>query len=161
MTPTEFHAGREIATVRVLAAQQTSFLDYGNTLRTIDGDDESFVFEFDKQLAKGGVFMGLDGQPITVMPGHQRTHMDDDTTSAWGGDGPVLSGLYLYQPLTPDAATHGLLPLELWDQVNGTLQCVEQLEWVEDCLRFVGEKANLGFFGDITISGKPVSEFLS
>jgi len=156
MNQQAFLSQRPVAFSMAMAAVATGFIEYGQELRLIrDNQAEEESINLRDKLPDGLLFRAEAGK-ISVMPGHHRANMDDDTTQEWGDNGPALSCDFLYYP-PRDAASEKLKPLELWAEVEGDLICIERLEWVEDCLRFV-DKPDLGYFGDITISGKSVEQ---
>jgi hypothetical protein len=150
----------QVTTVIVIPPEKKGFMEYGDELRVIGPNgDESWIVDFQKSLAGGLAFFGENDQTITVMPGHHRQNMGDDTTQAWGEDGPSFVCHALYQP--KQVGDNAILPpMELLARVDGEYTCIERLEWVKDCLRFVGEKAELGYFGDIMIAGSAQSSQL-
>lgn len=158
MNRQSFIAQRPVIFALAMPATATGFIDYGQELRLIvDGNDNEQFVPLRDNLHRGLMFSAVSGK-ITVMPGHHRTNMDDDTSEAWGENGPAFVCDFLYQPPCDDDSEERK-PMELWAENEGALVCIERLEWVIDCLRFV-DKPDLGFFGDITISGKSVKDIL-
>jgi hypothetical protein len=141
----------------MLSPSETIFIEYGNLLRSVIGEEEQMIDDYRNTLKGGILFAFNDLQEFTFLPGHQRDSMDDDTSEQWGDWGPAVTCSFVHQP----APTHGsdlFPPLEVWAMVDQQLLCVEKLEWVEDCLRFIGKKASLGYFGDMTLSRKTAAE---
>jgi hypothetical protein len=145
---------RNAATEIVIAPEKKLFLEFGEVLGMISPNgEESWVVDLQQRLAEGLVFSGKDDQPITVMLGHHRQNMDDTPIAKErGNDGPSFVCHALYQPKI-DGDNETLPPMELLLRVDGQYTCIERLEWVKDCLRIVGEKAELGYFGDVMITG--------
>jgi hypothetical protein len=144
------HFSKSAKAAYILAvSSHRAIIEYGQSVRLLkDGDDEQWDQSF-KGFSEGVLIHGAEGV-IRVTVGHHRSHMDDDTTQAWGDDGDPIDCQCLYQP--PQQAHCPVPALELWASNElGEMICIERLNWVEDCLQFVGSKSALGYFGDITI----------
>ncbi|MDU8350826.1 hypothetical protein RYA05_02840 [Pseudomonas syringae pv. actinidiae] len=159
MNRQSFIAQRPVIFALAIPPTGSGFIDYGQELRLISGEGGSEQFVPLRDNLPGGLMLSAVSGKISVMPGHHRANMDDDTTEAWGSNGPAYSCDFFYQPPC-DESSEELKPLELWAEVDGELTCIERLEWVVDCLRIVG-KEDLGYFGDIVISGRSVEAISS
>lgn len=138
------------ASYTLAVSNHRAIIEYGQTVRLLnDHDDDEQWDQAFKGFSEGVLIHGAEGV-IRVTVGHHRSHMDDDTTQAWGDDGDPIDCQCLYQP--PQQAHCPMPALELWASNElGEMICIERLNWVEDCLQFVGPKSVLGYFGDITV----------
>lgn len=159
MNRQSFIAQRPVIFSLTMPSTASGFIDYGQELRLVIGESDIEQFVPLRDNINGGLMFSAVSGKISVMPGHHRANMDDDTTETWGSNGPAYSCDFVYQPPC-DEDCEELKPMELWAEIDGELTCIERLEWVVDCLRLVG-KEDIGYFGDIVISGRSVEAISS